>query len=115
MHLNAPAASTFKSTTFCLHSELVCFYNSHSKQWLLPWTGEGLRNAVCFVWGRKCVFLYLEKLQDLKGYFNEPNEEQEVETETGRMEGNFRNILPNNMTANVLSTPAPNYILSNFP
>lgn len=46
--------------------------------------------------------LYLEELQDLKGYFNERNEEQEVETETRGMEGNFRNILPNNMTANVL-------------
>lgn len=53
--------------------------------------------------GSVFFFLYLEKLQDLKGYFNERNEEQEVETDTRRMEGNFRNILPNNMTANVLS------------
>jgi len=47
--------------------------------------------------------LYLEELWDLKGYFNESNEEQEVETETREMEGNFRKILPNNMTANVHS------------
>jgi hypothetical protein len=52
----------------------------------------------------RILYYYLEELQDLKGYFNEPNEEQEVETETRRMEGSFRNILPNNMTANVLSS-----------
>lgn len=59
--------------------------------------------TVCFVWGRNCVFLYLEELQGLKGYFNEPNEEQEAERETRRMEGNFRNILQNNMTGNIIS------------